>query len=137
MQLIEFQSCRPGKLAHYVCCLVQKCLYCSCILQTMVDAAHPACILDTRKTAPGLHLVDKWVVWFTSSLVLHSNNLSIGFVYRFFLTCNILLFQVLIGGGRNHRMGLFDMVMKRDNHMSVAGGIINAIKSFDRYLEIV
>jgi len=92
MQLIEFQSCRPGKLAHYVCCLVQKCLYCSCILQTMVDAAHPACILDTRKTAPGLHLVDKWVVWFTSSLVLHSNNLSIGFVYRFFLTCNILLF---------------------------------------------
>ncbi|KAL3578389.1 hypothetical protein D5086_019893 [Populus alba] len=28
-------------------------------LKTMVDAAHPACILDTRKTAPGLHLVDK------------------------------------------------------------------------------
>jgi len=53
MQLIEFQSCRPGKLAHYVCCLVQKCLYCSCILQTMVDAAHPAVHLDTRKTAPG------------------------------------------------------------------------------------
>lgn len=42
---------------------------------------------------------------------------------------------MLIGGGRNHRMGLFDMVTKRDNHMSIAGGIINAIKSVDRYLE--
>ncbi|KAB5544824.1 hypothetical protein DKX38_012936 [Salix brachista] len=70
---------------------------------TMADAAHPACILETRKTAPGLRLVDKWAV--------------------------------LIGGGRNHRMGLFDMVMIKDNHISIAGGIINAIKSVDQYLE--
>ncbi|KAJ6988160.1 nicotinate-nucleotide pyrophosphorylase [Populus alba x Populus x berolinensis] len=69
----------------------------------MADAARPACILETRKTAPGLRLVDKWAV--------------------------------LIGGGRNHRMGLFDMVMIKDNHISIAGGIINAIKSVDQYLE--
>lgn len=31
-------------------------------LQAMADAAHPSCILETRKTAPGLRLVDKWAV---------------------------------------------------------------------------
>ncbi|XP_057962493.1 nicotinate-nucleotide pyrophosphorylase [carboxylating], chloroplastic isoform X2 [Malania oleifera] len=73
------------------------------LTKAMADAAHPACILETRKTAPGLRLVDKWAV--------------------------------LIGGGRNHRMGLFDMVLIKDNHISVAGGVINAIKSVDLYLE--
>ncbi|MFS7998197.1 putative nicotinate-nucleotide diphosphorylase (carboxylating) [Helianthus anomalus] len=32
---------------------------------------------------------------------------------------------VLIGGGQNHRMGLFDMVMIKDNHISIAGGVSN------------
>ncbi|CAK7326722.1 unnamed protein product [Dovyalis caffra] len=73
------------------------------LAKTMADAAHPACILETRKTAPGLRLVDKWAI--------------------------------LIGGGRNHRMGLFDMVMIKDNHISIAGGITDAIKSVDQYLE--
>ncbi|XP_050231988.1 nicotinate-nucleotide pyrophosphorylase [carboxylating], chloroplastic-like isoform X2 [Mercurialis annua] len=73
------------------------------LTKAMADAAHPACILETRKTAPGLRLVDKWAV--------------------------------LIGGGRNHRMGLFDMVMIKDNHISIAGGIINAIRLVDQYLE--
>ena len=39
----------------------------------MADAAHPALILETRKTAPGLRLVDKWAVEipsFTSNLIL-------------------------------------------------------------------
>ncbi|KAH9794807.1 Nicotinate-nucleotide pyrophosphorylase (carboxylating) [Citrus sinensis] len=44
------------------------------------------------------------------------------------------LTKVLIGGGKNHRMGLFDMVMIKDNHISAAGGIINAIRSVDEYL---
>uniref|UniRef100_A0A0E0B6A3 nicotinate-nucleotide diphosphorylase (carboxylating) n=1 Tax=Oryza glumipatula TaxID=40148 RepID=A0A0E0B6A3_9ORYZ len=70
--------------------------------KAMADAAHPACILETRKTAPGLRLVDKWAV--------------------------------LIGGGKNHRIGLFDMVMIKDNHISVAGGITNAMKSVDQFL---
>ncbi|KAJ9152325.1 hypothetical protein P3X46_025903 [Hevea brasiliensis] len=73
------------------------------LTKAMADAASPAFILETRKTAPGLRLIDKWAV--------------------------------LIGGGRNHRMGLFDMVMIKDNHISIAGGIINAIKSVDQYLE--
>ncbi|CAI0544461.1 unnamed protein product [Linum tenue] len=73
------------------------------LTKAMADAAHPATILETRKTAPGLRLIDKWAV--------------------------------LIGGGRNHRMGLFDMVMIKDNHISIAGGIINAIRSVDSYLE--
>lgn len=33
----------------------------------MADAANPALILETRKTAPGLRLVDKWAVYFISS----------------------------------------------------------------------
>lgn len=73
------------------------------LTKAMSDAAHPACVLETRKTAPGLRLVDKWAV--------------------------------LIGGGQNHRMGLFDMVMIKDNHISIAGGIVNALKSVDLYLE--
>lgn len=32
-------------------------------VKAMADAAHPACILETRKTAPGLRLVDKWAVF--------------------------------------------------------------------------
>ncbi|XP_019432220.1 PREDICTED: nicotinate-nucleotide pyrophosphorylase [carboxylating], chloroplastic isoform X2 [Lupinus angustifolius] len=73
------------------------------LTKAMADAAHPAYILETRKTAPGLRLLDKWAV--------------------------------LIGGGRNHRMGLFDMVMIKDNHISTAGGVTNAIRAVDLYLE--
>ncbi|KAL6189985.1 hypothetical protein ACLB2K_036386 [Fragaria x ananassa] len=73
------------------------------LTRAMADLASPACILETRKTAPGLRLVDKWAV--------------------------------LIGGGKNHRMGLFDMVMIKDNHISISGGITNALESVDLYLQ--
>ena len=53
-------------------------------------------ILETRKTAPGLRLTDKWAV--------------------------------LMGGGNNHRIGLFDMVMIKDNHVTAAGGVVPAIQ---------
>jgi len=55
-----------------------------------------AIILDTRKTAPGLRLLDKWAVE--------------------------------LGGGQNHRFGLYDMVMIKDNHIAAAGGITEAVK---------
>ncbi|MFA9389768.1 MAG: carboxylating nicotinate-nucleotide diphosphorylase [Prolixibacteraceae bacterium] len=54
-------------------------------------------ILDTRKTVPGLRLLDKYAV--------------------------------KAGGGTNHRIGLYDMVMIKDNHISVAGGISNAVQA--------
>ncbi|KAK1261285.1 hypothetical protein QJS04_geneDACA018939 [Acorus gramineus] len=73
------------------------------LTKAMADAASPACMLETRKTAPGLRLVDKWAV--------------------------------LIGGGKNHRMGLFDMMMIKDNHISIAGGVTSALKAADQYLE--
>jgi nicotinate-nucleotide pyrophosphorylase (carboxylating) len=41
---------------------------------------------------------------------------------------------VRIGGGMNHRMGLYDMIMLKDNHIDYAGGIQNAIKSTNEYL---
>lgn len=53
-------------------------------------------ICDTRKTAPGLRLFDKYAV-----------------------TC---------GGGYNHRIGLYDGVMLKDNHIAYAGGILPAVK---------
>lgn len=41
---------------------------------------------------------------------------------------------VRIGGGHNHRMGLYDMIMIKDNHVDFAGGIRNAIDSVNKYL---
>lgn len=42
---------------------------------------------------------------------------------------------VKIGGGCNHRMGLFDMIMLKDNHIDFAGGIENAIKLANSYIK--
>ena len=42
---------------------------------------------------------------------------------------------VVIGGGENHRMGLYDMIMIKDNHVDFAGGIANAIESTKKYLK--
>jgi nicotinate-nucleotide pyrophosphorylase len=55
-----------------------------------------AVILDTRKTAPGLRLLDKWAVQ--------------------------------LGGGQNHRFGLYDMVLIKDNHIAAVGGITAAVE---------
>lgn len=55
----------------------------------------PPAILDTRKTIPGLRLLQKYAV--------------------------------AVGGGQNHRMGLYDMVMLKDNHIDAAGGIGKAM----------
>jgi nicotinate-nucleotide pyrophosphorylase (carboxylating) len=52
-------------------------------------------VVDTRKTAPGLRLLDKYAV--------------------------------LVGGGRNHRFGLDDGCLIKDNHIALAGGIREAI----------
>ena len=42
---------------------------------------------------------------------------------------------VKIGGGENHRMGLHDMIMLKDNHIDFAGGIVAAITKANQYLE--
>ena len=42
---------------------------------------------------------------------------------------------VKIGGGENHRMGLYDMIMLKDNHIDFAGGIVAAITKANQYLE--
>lgn len=59
-------------------------------------------VLDTRKTTPGMRVLDKMAV--------------------------------KIGGGENHRIGLFDMVLLKDNHIDFAGGIVPAINSVKKYL---
>lgn len=60
-------------------------------------------VLDTRKTTPGMRVLDK--------------------------------LAVKIGGGENHRIGLFDMILLKDNHIDFAGGIINAINGAKKYLK--
>ena len=42
---------------------------------------------------------------------------------------------VRIGGGHNHRMGLYDMIMLKDNHIDFAGGIVEAILQTNQYLK--
>lgn len=43
---------------------------------------------------------------------------------------------VVIGGGENHRFGLYDMIMLKDNHIDFAGGITKAIKKTTEYLRV-
>lgn len=44
-------------------------------------------------------------------------------------------YAVKAGGGENHRMGLYDMIMIKDNHVDFAGGISNAISAANKYLK--
>ncbi|PQJ32803.1 nicotinate-nucleotide diphosphorylase (carboxylating) [Nonlabens arenilitoris] len=60
-------------------------------------------ILDTRKTTPGIRVLEKWAV--------------------------------KIGGGVNHRFGLYDVIMLKDNHIDFAGGVSKAIQKTKQYLK--
>ena len=60
-------------------------------------------VLDTRKTTPGLRMLEKQAV--------------------------------KIGGGMNHRIGLFDLILLKDNHIDFCGGITNAITRCHEYLK--
>lgn len=42
---------------------------------------------------------------------------------------------VIIGGGTNHRFALYDMIMLKDNHIDYSGGILNALKSANKYIK--
>ncbi|MDR1436854.1 MAG: carboxylating nicotinate-nucleotide diphosphorylase [Candidatus Symbiothrix sp.] len=59
--------------------------------------------LDTRKTTPGMRMLEKEAV--------------------------------RIGGGVNHRIGLFDMILLKDNHLDFSGGITNAVARVKEYLQ--
>ncbi len=61
-------------------------------------------VLDTRKTTPGLRMLEKEAV--------------------------------KIGGGTNHRIGLFDMILLKDNHVDFAGGLSNAINKAKEYIKV-
>ena len=58
-------------------------------------------VLDTRKTTPGMRVLDKMAV--------------------------------KIGGGENHRIGLFDMILLKDNHIDFAGGVRKAVEKAREY----
>ncbi|MCX6189299.1 MAG: carboxylating nicotinate-nucleotide diphosphorylase [Bacteroidetes bacterium] len=73
------------------------------ITNTYVNAIKdtPCKLLDTRKTTPGLRLLEKWAV--------------------------------ALGGGNNHRVGLYDMIMLKDNHIDAAGGLTKALTLANAY----
>jgi len=64
----------------------------------------------------------------TKTKVIDTRKTTPGF--RFFEK-----WAVVIGGGSNHRYGLFDMILIKDNHIDFAGGIIEAINSANVYLK--
>lgn len=78
--------------------LVQRMSGIATATRRFVDAVAgtKAVILDTRKTAPGLRVLDKWAV--------------------------------RLGGGQNHRWGLYDMALIKDNHIAAVGGITEAVR---------
>ncbi len=76
--------------------LLQRMSGIATLTRQFVDAANDRLdILDTRKTAPGLRVLDKWAV--------------------------------RLGGGKNHRHGLYDMALIKENHIQAAGGIRAAV----------
>ena len=110
---------RPGDVAFYVAGSLRSLLQAERILlnimqrmsgvatQTAVyvkrlEGLHTR-VLDTRKTTPGMRVLDKMAV--------------------------------KLGGGENHRMGLFDMILLKDNHIDFAGGIRQAIIGAKEYLK--
>lgn len=66
-----------------------------------IAAPYGARLVDTRKTTPGLRLLDKYAV--------------------------------KVGGGANHRLGLYDAMLIKDNHIKVAGGIKAALERARAY----
>lgn len=64
----------------------------------------------------------------TKAIVIDTRKTTPGF--RFFEK-----WAVVIGGGANHRYGLFDMILIKDNHIDFAGGIIEAIDAANHYLK--
>ncbi len=66
-----------------------------------IAAPYGARLVDTRKTTPGLRLLEKYAV--------------------------------RVGGGSNHRLGLYDAILIKDNHIKVAGGIRPAIERARSY----
>ncbi len=71
--------------------------------QALIDAGTKTRVLDTRKTTPGMRMLEKEAV--------------------------------RIGGGKNHRIGLFDMILLKDNHIDFCGGVHNAISRAKQYIK--
>ena len=63
-----------------------------------------------------------------STKILDTRKTTPGFRY-------IEKWAVRIGGGMNHRFGLYDMIMIKDNHIDFSGGIAKAIENMKKYLE--
>ena len=116
--LADGDRVRPGDVAFYVSGRLRSLLQAERILlnimQRMSGVATQTAfyvkhleglrtrVLDTRKTTPGMRVLDKMAV--------------------------------KIGGGENHRMGLFDMILLKDNHIDFAGGVRRAVAGAKAYL---
>lgn len=116
--LSDGTAIEPGDVAFYVAGRIQSLLQAERLLlnimQRMSGVATQTAyyvgllkgtdctVLDTRKTTPGMRVLDKMAV--------------------------------KIGGGENHRIGLFDMILLKDNHIDFAGGITPAVTKVKEYM---
>jgi len=100
-------------------------------------SGHSVSILSAERTALNFIQRMSGIATYTNSLVRKLDGLNTKILDTRKTTPNFRIFEkeaVRIGGGCNHRMGLYDMVMIKDNHVDFAGGIKNAIASTRSYL---
>ena len=79
------------------------------------------------------------IATYTNSLVTKIKDTNAIILDTRKTTPNFRYFEKLavkIGGGENHRMGLYDMIMLKDNHIDYAGGIKNAIEKANEYRKL-
>jgi len=95
-------------------------------------------LLSAERTALNFIQRMSGIATFTNSIVskisgMHTKILDT----RKTTACNraVEKLAVKIGGGMNHRFGLYDMIMIKDNHVDFAGGIKNAIEATHKYLK--
>ncbi len=113
------ETVKPGDIAFYVSGSVHSILKAERL------------VLNTMQRMSGIASTTNRIVKIlegTGTKVLDTRKTTPGLRY-------LEKLAVKIGGGVNHRFGLYDMILIKDNHVDYAGGISNAIKSAQDYLK--
>jgi nicotinate-nucleotide pyrophosphorylase (carboxylating) len=119
MLIQDGEAVKPGDIAFYVSGSVHSILKAERL------------VLNTMQRMSGIASTTNRIVKIlegTGTKVLDTRKTTPGLRY-------LEKLAVRIGGGVNHRFGLYDMILIKDNHVDYAGGISNAIKSAQNYLK--
>lgn len=119
IRMVDGQPVRPGDIAFYVQGSVHSILKAERL------------VLNIMQRMSGIASTTNRIVKLlegTGTKVLDTRKTTPGLRYFEKLA-------VKIGGGVNHRLGLYDMILIKDNHVDYAGGILKALKAAQSYLE--